>query len=85
MSRCDPCLPERTSQHRQAAMEFVKLHKEIERNMTFLPKTDDKMKEKVEQIQSKEASISSPAPSIGKYSLRKARRVILKEGLKTKA
>ena len=72
--------PERASQHRQAAIEFVRIQKEIEKNMTF-PLTDDEMKKKVEQIQSEEASISSAAPSIGKYSLRKARKAILKEGL----
>ena len=76
--------PERASQHRQAAIEFGKLEKEIDKTIVFPPKTDDEIKEKVEQIQSEEASISSAAPSIGKYSLRKARRSILKEGLKTK-
>lgn len=75
--------PERASQHRQAAIEFGKLQKEIEKNITF-PLADDQMEERIDKIRLKEASISSAAPSIGKYSLRKAKRAILKEGLRTK-
>ena len=75
--------PERANQHRQAAIEFGKLEKEIDKTIVFPPKTDDEIKEKVEQIQSEEARISSEAPSVGKISLKKAKKAILKERLKT--
>ncbi len=70
--------PERANQHRQAAIGFGKLKKEIEKNTVF-PPPDDKMKEEVDKIQMTEASILSEAPSIGTLSLRRARKQFLKK------
>ncbi len=70
--------PERANQHRQAAIGFGKLKKEIEKNMVF-PPPDEKMKEEVDKIQMTEASILGEAPSIGTLSLRRCRKEFLKK------
>ncbi len=58
---------------------------EIEKDMAFPPKAEDKIKEKIEAIQLEKARIQSEAPSVGKFSLKKAGRQLMKEGLKAKA
>ncbi|MHC4138644.1 MAG: SLATT domain-containing protein [Planctomycetota bacterium] len=60
--------PERATLHKQAAVEFGKLRKEIEKTIVFPPKSEEGLMKKIDEIQLGEAHISSEAPSIGKIS-----------------
>ncbi len=58
--------PERANQHKQAAVEFGKLRKEIEKTIVFPLKSEEELMKKIGEIRLGEAHISSEAPSIGK-------------------
>ncbi len=66
--------PERANQHRQAAVKYGLLKRDIETYIAFPPKDEADIKKKIEEFKLKEEGILSESPSIGTLSLKYARR-----------
>lgn len=65
--------PERAAHHKAAAVSYGLLKRTLEKTISCEP-SEDKLIEKIEEIQKAEAQIIKEAPAIGSRSLKKVKR-----------